>query len=154
MRTILPLLASLLVTGVAAAEPPAPTPAPGQGVPPAATRRLSLDLDTVLAPPQERGHAEFDSSLRRVWWSDPMVRLSFGLAREEAASHGSGIVSTRPPMTAAGLLAVPPGADMRLVLAGPFASDWHTLSGQEKFGRIAESAVYYGLIIGLVHAMR
>ena len=83
-----------------------------------------------------------------------MVRLSFGLAREEAASRGSGIVSTRPPMTAGGLLVVPPGADMRLVLAGPFASDWHTLSGQEKFGRIAEGAVYYGLIIGLVHALR
>jgi hypothetical protein len=40
------------------------------------------------------------------------------------------------------------------VLAGPFASDWKDLSTQEKFGRIAETAVYYGIIVEILRGLR
>ncbi|MDD5563529.1 MAG: hypothetical protein PHQ91_07425 [Thermoanaerobaculaceae bacterium] len=155
MRTTFALLASLLIaTASAAAEPPAPTPAADPSSPGrAATRPLSLDLDKYFDLHRERGHAEFDASLRRAWWNDPMVRLSYGVAREEAAARRGGLVGYPAPFSASAMMSLPPGPDLRLVLAGPFASDWHDLSAQEKVGRIAESAAYYGLIYGILRAL-
>ena len=79
-----------------------------------------------------------------------MVRLSVGVAREEAAARRGGLVGYPAPYSATAMMSLPPGPDLRRVLAGPFASDWHDLSTQEKFGRIAEGAVYYGLIYGIL----
>jgi hypothetical protein len=155
MRTVLALLASILTAAAAAAaDPPAPTAAPGPAqVEQPAARPLSLNLDKLFALERERGHAEFDASLRQAWWSDPMVRLSFGVAREEAAARRGGLVGYPAPFSATAMMSVPPGPDLRLVLAGPFASDWHDLSTQEKVGRIAEGAAYYGLIYGILRAL-
>ena len=155
MRTAFALLASLTIAGaIAAADPPvpAPSPSPSPAERPAA-RPLSLDLDKLFDLRRERGHAEFDSSLRQVWWNDPMVRLSVGVAREEAAARRGGLVGYPAPFSATAMMSRPPGPDLRLVLAGPFASDWHDLSAQEKFGRIAEGAAYYGLIYGILRAL-
>ena len=41
----------------------------------------------------------------------------------------------------------------RLVLSGPFASDWNDLTPQEKIGRINEGVVYWGLIIGILSSI-
>ena len=155
MRTRFALLASLLIAAAsAAAQPPAPTPAADPSSPGlAATRPLSLDLDKYFDLHRERGHAEFDASLRRAWWNDPMVRLSYGVAREEAAARRGGLVGYPAPFSASAMMSLPPGPNLRLVLAGPFASDWHDLSTQEKVGRIAESAAYYGLIYGILRAL-
>ncbi len=155
MRMAFALLASLLIAAVVApADPPVPAPSPTPSPPERpATRPLSLDLDKLFDLQRERGHAEFDSSLRQVWWSDPMVRLSFGVAREEAAARRGGLIGYPAPFSATAMMALPPGPDLRLVLAGPFASDWHDLSTQEKFGRIAEGAAYYGLIYGILRAL-
>ncbi len=155
MRTTFALLASLLLAGAAAAaDPPAPaaapTPSPAERP---ATRPLSLDLDKFFDLQRERGHAEFNASLRQVWWSDPMVRLSVGVAREEAAARRGGLVGYPAPYSATAMMSLPPGPDLRRVLAGPFASDWHDLSTQEKFGRIAEGAAYYGLFYGILRAL-
>jgi hypothetical protein len=155
MRLAFALLASLLIAGVvAAADPPvpAPSPTPSPAETPA-TRPLSLGLDKLFDLQRARGHAEFNSSLRQVWWNDPMVRLSYGVAREEAAARRGGLVGYPAAFSATAMMSRPPGADLRLVLAGPFASDWHDLSAQEKFGRIAEGAAYYGLIYGILRAL-
>ena len=154
MRLAFALLASLLVAGAAAAaDPAAPAPVPSSRPEQPATRPLTLDLDKLFDLHGEQGHAEFNSTLRRVWWSDPMVRLSYGVAREEAAARRGGLVGYPAPFSASAMMSRPPGPDLRLVLAGPFASDWHDLSGQEKVGRIAEGAVYYGLIYGILRAL-
>ncbi len=155
MRTAIALLASLLIAGAtAAADPPVPAPSPSPSPPERpATRPLSLDLGKLLDLQRERGHAEFNASLRQAWWNDPMVRLSFAAAREEAAVRRGGLVGYPAPFSAATMMSLPPGPDLRLVLAGPFASDWHDLSTQEKFGRIAEGAAYYGLIYGILRAL-
>jgi|NGEPerStandDraft_6_1074524.scaffolds.fasta_scaffold04514_5 hypothetical protein len=155
MRMAFALLALFTIAGAtAAADPPVPAPSPSPS--PAerpATRPLSLDLDKLFDLQRERGHAEFDTSLRQVWWNDPMVRLSFGVAREEAAARRGGLVGYPAPFSATAMMSRPPGPDLRLVLTGPFASDWHDLSTQEKFGRIAEGAAYYGLIYGILRAL-
>ncbi len=155
MRTAFALLASLLVAGAtAAADPPVPAPSPTPSPPEQrATRPLALDLDRLFDLQRERGHAEFDTSVRQVWWNDPMVRLSYGVAREEAAARRGGLVGYPAPFSATAMISRPPGPDLRLVLAGPFASDWHDLSTQEKVGRIAEGAAYYGLIYGILRAL-
>jgi hypothetical protein len=137
----------LLVGAAAGAEEPLATPTPA---PTAAPQRLKLNLNDWLEPKEERGHAEFDLGLRREIWRDPMVRLAFAVSREEASLMRGGPV----PLTATSLLMPRPGADPRLVLSGPFASDWHELTNQEKIGRIAESAVCWGLILGLARALR
>lgn len=81
MRLAFAFLASLMIAGAtAAADPPVPAPSPSPSpAERAATRPLSLDLDKLFDLQRARGHAEFDSSLRQVWWNDPMVRLSLSL---------------------------------------------------------------------------
>lgn len=149
MRAALVVLGLLLAVVAVGAEPEQPAPAP---TPPAQT--LKLNLDGLLDFQQERGHAEFDLGLRREIWSDPMVRLAMGLAREEAAATRGGLVGAdRGPWTATSLLMNMPGADPRLILSGPFARDWHELTTQEKIGRISEGVVYWGLIIGIVSSL-
>jgi hypothetical protein len=154
MRTTLVLLGSLLAACAAAgAEQPKPTPAP-DGPPAAETRKqpFSLDLNRLINE-QSLGHAEFNPALRREIWGDPMTRLAYGVSREEAAARRGGFVGYSVPFSATGVLATYPGADPRLVLSGPFASDWSELSTQEKFGRAAETAVYYGIIFELLRGM-
>ena len=46
-----------------------------------------------------------------------------------------------------------PGPSYRLVLAGPFAADWRILSAQEKAGRLAETAVSYGIMVEILRAL-
>jgi hypothetical protein len=147
------LLGSILTArGAAAADQfatPLPEPTPTAE---ASERPLSLGLDRVLDP-RERGHSEFDLSLRREIWSDPMVRLAFGIGREEAAARRGGLVGYPVPFTAGSFQAPLPGADLRLVLSGPFAADWHDLSPQEKVGRVAETVVYYGIIFEILRGL-
>ena len=154
MRTTLVLLGSLLAAYAAAGtEQPKPTPAP-DGPPAAETQKrpFSLDLHRLLDQ-QPPGHAEFNTTVRREIWSDPMTRLAYGVSREEAAARRGGLVGYPLPFSATGVLASYPGPDPRLVLSGPFASDWSDLSTQEKFGRAAETAVYYGIIFELLRGM-
>jgi hypothetical protein len=92
-------------------------------------------------------------SLRREAWSDPMVRLAFGIGREEAAAGRGGLVGYPVPFTAGGLQAPLPGADLRLVVSGPFAADWHDLSPQEKVARVAETVVSYGIIFEILRGL-
>jgi hypothetical protein len=146
------LLGSFLIAGGAAraeqVDPPLPEPTPTAE---ASERQFSLNLDRIL---DQRGHSEFDLSLRREIWSDPVVRLGFGLDREESALRRGGLVGYPAPFTAGSLWVPRPGVDPRLVLAGPFAADWHDLSPQEKIGRVAETVVYYGIIFEIVRALR
>ena len=86
------------------------------------------------------------SGPRRAMWDDPMTRLAFGMVREQASQMRWGPL----PLTATGRLVPMPGAYPRLVLSGPFASDWNDLTPQEKIGRISEGVVYWGLIIGIL----
>jgi hypothetical protein len=92
-------------------------------------------------------------SLRREAWSDPMVRLAFGIGREEAAAGRGGLVGYPVPFAAGGLQAPLPGADLRLVVSGPFAADWHDLSPQEKVARVAETVVSYGIIFEILRGL-
>ncbi len=153
-RSILAVLASLLLASATASgqEPPAAPPSPTPAAAPA--RTLTLNLNDLVEFQQERGHAEFDLGMRRELWQDPMVRLAIGLAREQSAETRGGLVGAPGPWSATSLLVTVPGADPRLVLAGPFASDWHELTPQEKVGRVAEQAVYLGLIIGILSNLR
>ena len=146
VRIALITVGALVLLGVAAAaEEPAATPTPTP-----APQPFSLKLSDLIEAGQERGHAEFDLGVRREMWHDPMVRLAYAVGREEASQVRWG----SPPLTATRLLLPSPAMDFRLVLAGPFASDWHELTPQEKIGRVAESAVYWGLIVGLARALR
>ena len=143
-------LALSLVAALAAADPgPTPTPAPE-----VAKRPLTLDLDRAVSLEPDRGHAEFDMTSRREVWADPMVRLGMALGREEEAATSRRGISFPPSLSPGYLLATTPGADPRLILKGPWAEDWQDLSTQEKIGRIAEDAVYAGLIIGILHSLR
>jgi len=150
MKPAIAFLTCALVAAVAAADPP-PTPTPAPDV---AERPLTLDLDRVVGFGPERGHAEFDFTPRRDMWNDPMVRLGAAIGREEAAARSGRGISFPPSFSSAYLLATAPGADPRLVLKGPWAEDWRDLSTQERIGRIAEGAVYAGLIIGILHSLR
>lgn len=148
MRTALLTVGVFLLVGAAAgAEEPQAVPTPSPTPPP---RLLKLSLSDLIGSQEERGHAEFDLGLRREMWRDPMVRLAFAVSREQASQMRGGPV----PLTATNLLVPAPNVDFRLVLAGPFASDWYDLTTQERIGRIAETAVYWGLIVGLARAVR
>jgi hypothetical protein len=155
MRVTLVLLGSLLAAYAAGAtEQATPTPSPDR--PPVTEtpqRPFSLNLDRLFDR-QERAHAEFDSSLRREIWNDSMTRLALAVNREEAAARRGGLIGYPVPFSASNLLVNFPGPDPRLVLAGPFATDWGDLSTQEKFGRIAETAVYYGIIVEILRGLR
>jgi hypothetical protein len=146
------LLASILIaggaTGAGQADNPPPGPAPTVDTP---ERLLLLDLNRAL---DERGRAEFDLSLRRDAWSDPMVRLGFGVAREEAAARWGGLVGYPVAFTAGSFQVPPPPVDLRLVLSGPFAADWQDLSPQERVVRVTETVVYYGLIFEILRELQ
>jgi hypothetical protein len=151
VRTALVIVSSLLFAATAFGQgPSSPTSTPG----PETQRKLTLNLNDLIEFQQERGHAEFDIGARRELWQDPMVRLAVGLAREQAAGTRGGLVGAHGAWNASSLLVTMPGADPRLVLAGPFASDWHELTPQEKVGRVAEQAVYLGLIVGILRNLR
>jgi len=148
-------LAFVLVSFVAAAAlaadpPPAPTPTP----PGVVNRPLTLNLDRLPDLEADHGHAEFDSTVRRELWNDPMARLAIAMGREEAAARTGRGIAFPAAFSASSLLVTVPGADPRLVLSGPWASDWHDLTTQEKIGRIAEGAVYAGLVIGILRGLR
>lgn len=141
----------LLAVAAAAADPPPATPAPAEK----GQQAFRLGLDQLFGIDQEHGHTEFDTSMRRaIWRDDPMVRLAVAVDREGAAARRGGLVGYPAPFSSTTLLVTMPGPDPRLVFAGPWAADWNDLSAQEKIGRIAESAVYTGLIIGILHALR
>jgi hypothetical protein len=149
MRAAFVTLGFLLVALVPAVaeEPPAPTPqAPAAGAP----TPFKLDLANLLALPDEEGHAEFNLGLRREFWNDPMVRLAYDLRREQASQMRFDVM----PWTANDWLLAMPGPDLGQVLAGPFASDWHELTPQEKIGRISEGVVYWGLFVGILSSIR
>ncbi|HVN32464.1 MAG TPA: hypothetical protein VMT45_10810 [Thermoanaerobaculaceae bacterium] len=148
MRAFLVTLGFLLVAlaSAVAEEPPGPTPpAPAA----AAAARFKLDLANLLALPEEGGHAEFNLGLRRESWNDPMVRLAYALGREQASQMRFDVM----PWTANDWLLAMPGPGLGQVLAGPFASDWHDLTPQEKIGRISEGVVYWGLFIGILSSI-
>jgi hypothetical protein len=149
MRASLAALAllALATTALASDEPPAaPTPDTSPPPPPQA---LKLHLNEIVDLRQERGHAEFDLGLRQEFWKDPMVRLAYGISREQASQMRGGPV----PLTATNLLITMPSADLRRVLAGPFARDWSDLTTEEKIGRITESAVYWSLAIAILSSL-
>jgi len=152
MRSLpLVLFASLLAAAAGAADPPAlPTPAP----PGVVNRPLTLNLDHLLDGIPEQGHAEFDNAVRRDLWNDPMARLALAVGREEAAARSGRGIAFPAPLAATSVLVTVPGADPRLVLSGPWAADWADLTTQEKIGRIAEGAVYAGLIVGILRGLR
>ena len=129
--------------------PPSPTPAATH------PKTVTLNLNDLIEFKQERGHAEFDRGIRMELYRDPMVRLAIGLAREQAAGTRGGLVGAQGgPWSATSLLVTIPGAEPRLVLAGPFASDWHDLTPQERVGRVSEQGVFLGLIIGILSGLR
>jgi hypothetical protein len=134
------------------AQEPQVQPTPGTADAPP-ERTLKLNLNDLLELQQERGHAEFDTALRRELWKDPMIRLAIGISREQAATARGGLVGYRGPWSAANLLVTMPGVEPRLVLAGPFASDWRDLTTGEKIGRATEGVVYLGLIAGILSSL-
>jgi hypothetical protein len=148
------LLGSMLIAlgaaGAQQVDPPLPGPTPTARVP---ERPLSLNLDRVLSEPGQ-GHSEFNISLRREAWSDPMVRLGFALGCEEGAARRGGLVGYPVRFTAGGLQVPPPPVDLRLVLSGPFADDWQDLSPQERVVRVTETVVYYGLIFEILRELQ
>jgi hypothetical protein len=139
----------LLAIAVLGADEPPPVAAP-QLSPTPPPRTLKLNLRDLLEVQQEQGHAEFNLGLRREIWRDPMVRLAYWISREQASQMRGGPM----PPNANGFLMAFPTADPRLVLAGPFAHDWHELTTQEKIGRVSESVVYWGLIVGILSSLR
>ena len=151
MRPFTIFLASFLAAAIGAADPPpAPTPAPSGVV----NRPLTLNLNELIDLRPDQGHAEFNSTARRDLWNDPMARLAVAIGREEAAARTGRGIAFPAPMSAANLLITAPGADPRLVLSGPWASDWADLTPQERIGRIAEGAVYAGLLVGILRGLR
>ncbi len=139
----------LLVAAVAYAQdappPAASTPAPAQPAQP-----FKLHLRDLIETQGERGHAEFDMGVRREWVADPMVRLAYTVAREEASQFRGGPA----PLTATSFLMSAPRPPMGLVLSGPFARDWAQLTTQEKIGRMTETAVTWSLVIALARSFR
>ncbi len=145
-------LLALLAAGAAAAQtglPAAPAPEP---TPAAAARAFSLRIGDVLSH-YERGNAEFDPAPRRVVWDDPMARLAGFVAREQAAARRGGLVGLPVPLAPGHVMVAVPGPSYRLVLAGPFAADWQSLTAQEKAGRLAETAVSYGIMYEILRAL-
>ncbi len=142
-----PQTAAPAVAAVQGSGTPAPTPvSQADAQPPQA---FKLDLDKLDESLLDRGHAEFEIGMRRFIWQDPMVRLEMAVQREQWRQKYAGLVVGLPTSISANF-AFQRGVNPRLILAGPFASDWQDLTPQEKIGRIAESATYAGLVIGLL----
>jgi hypothetical protein len=149
VRSVFATLGVLLFAAAAtAADEPAAVGTP-EATPPAATRPFKLNLNELVELREERGHAEFDLGFRRATWDDPMTRLAFGVAREQASQMRWGSL----PLNATSRLIPMPATDLRLVLSGPFGSDWSDLTPQEKIGRVGEGVVYWGLIIGILSSL-
>ncbi len=130
-------------SGASAVLTPAARPAPS----PPQTFRLNLDKgDQWLL---DRGHAEFERGMRQFIWQDPMVRLEMAVQKEQWRQRYAGLGAVLPASISANV-AFQQGVSPRLILAGPFASDWQDLTTQERIGRVAETATYAGLIIGLL----
>ena len=149
MRTLTVLLAVLWIAAAAGADP-GPTPTP---VPEAAKRPFSLNLDQIVAGDNQSGHAEFNLSLRREFWNDPMIRLEFAMNREEAAARRGGMFGFATQYGAGTMPLRLPGVDSRLILKGPWAEDWHDLTPGEKIGRATETVVTYGILFELLRAL-
>jgi hypothetical protein len=135
-----------LDNGVPSTAPQAAPTASGE-------RTLTLNLDQLLDLNIERGHAEFDSAMRREAWKNPMVRLEWGLQREQWAMRRGFIGGSGIPWGVSTSIAFQPGVNPKLVMKGPWAEDWHELTPEEKIGRLLETGAYAGLIIGLLHAL-
>jgi len=146
------ILGAIVIAQPVAGADQAPTPVPAA---PADTPRrpLSLRLDHLLDQDATR-HAEFNLSARRVIWEDKMVRLALALEREEAAARRGGQIGVPVPMTASSSFLPVQGPDLRLVLGGPLAADWHDLSPREKVGRVTETVVTYGIIFEIVRGLQ
>jgi len=156
VASLTPLL-MVLGTTFASAQLPAPSPQPtSQTTSPTAPheRSITLNLNQLIDLNEERGHAEFDPAWRREAWKDPMVRLEWGVAREQWAMRRGFIGGSGIPWGVSSYMRFQPGVDPRLILKGPWAADWHELTPEEKIGRLVETGVYAGLIIGLLHALR
>ncbi len=150
------LAAMLLAPAIALAQAPVPpaqaTPQPS--APATQQRSVTMNLNQLIDFNEERGHAEFDPAWRREAWKDPMSHLEWAAAREQWAMQRGFIGGSGVPWGVSSYLKLQPGVDPRLVLKGPWAADWHELTPEEKIGRLAETGVYAGLIIGLLHALR
>jgi len=149
------LAAMLLAPALAWAQAPAPpAPVAPQPAAPEQQRSITLNLNQLIDFKEERGHAEFDPAWRREAWKDPMSHLEWAVAREQWAMQRGFIGGSGVPWGVSSYLRFQPGVDPRLVLKGPWAQDWHELTPEEKIGRLAETGVYAGLIIGLLRALR
>jgi hypothetical protein len=108
------------------AQEPQVQPTPGTADAPP-ERTLKLNLNDLLELQQERGHAEFDTALRRELWKDPMIRLAIGISREQAATARGGLVGVPRAMVGSQLAGddawgrTPPGprGAVRVRLARP-----------------------------------
>ncbi|HUK13029.1 MAG TPA: hypothetical protein VLW17_06975 [Thermoanaerobaculaceae bacterium] len=155
------ILLAVATTSVAAQIEPAPTPARAAQASPAVapeTRTIKLDLDQLIDIDAAFGHAEFNPSARREMWKDPMVRLEYGLAREQWAAQWGGMPNSWPPATIGASILLRPPAGPRLIFPVSWASDWEQLTPQEKIGRLTEDAlyagIYAGIIAGILRALR
>ena len=115
-----------------------------------AGQRLKLNLDQLIDIDQSFGHAEFNPAVRREMWRDPMVRLEYGVAREMWAAQRGGLAGSGIPWSISTSVMMQPGVSPRLIFAGPWAADWDRLTAQERIGRIAEGAVYAGIVAGII----
>lgn len=151
MKTLkLLLVVTWIVAASAVAQNPAPTPTPA---PDAAERPLSLNLKRIAAGDDRTGHAEFNLDLRREFWNDPMVRLSYALDREQAAARNTGTFGFPTQFGGSPMPLNIPGPDPRLILKGPWAEDWQDLTPGEKVGRTAETVVTYGIIFEILRSL-
>jgi len=157
MKTLALFLAGTwIVAAAAAAENPVPAAAPtpeATPAPEAANHPFSLNLHRIAAGDDRTGHAEFNLDIRREFWIDPMIRLSFALDREQVAARSSGTFGFPTQAVAGPAPLIIPSADPRMVLQGPWAADWHDLTTGEKIGRATETAVTYGIIFEILRSL-
>lgn len=112
-------------------------------------RGFSLRLDT-LTP----GSYEASRELRLALWDSPMGRLDYAVTREMWAARMGGLPGRGTPGMTALRMSVGPGSSPRLVLAGPWAEEWHDLAWQDKVAVTAQSALAIGIIAALVHNLK
>jgi len=150
------ILLAVAAAGAAAQSDRVPTPAAPTVAP--ENRPIKLDLDQLIDIDEAFGHAEFNPSARREIWKDPMVRLEYGLAREQWAAQWGGMPNSWPPATIGASILLRPPAGPRLIFPVPWATDWDYLTPQERIGRLTEDAlyagIYAGIIAGILRALR